>query len=368
MVQRDDDYDGNEKYPKNRRTDAFGFGEIGGIGQLVYHVFRFKDYRVDFNVNGEPIAIPIVDKENGLEFFDKKHPTSADIFINLCNLALEIDDLAETRSCAEIIVSWCKENVHPYFIDEIYDEIHDTGFDLETDAYLMEKDGTFSIKQFMTELEKLYNTVRFYMAIEGIKKNDNKKALALHSEGRYFTGFPFFEKYKIGVYLEDAAIDVSSAKGDLIKEMQIENKYIDEHPEDEIIVVAENDFESFPQAHIEELEDQLLDCFPDFTLRLKKTNRKKRIRFAVDIHSIFDVAWCTFARYLAEEPIREKEQTTGKQRSYDMALANCCHCGQYMYRRNNRQEYCFRPECQKARNANNQKMFRERKRREKANQ
>ena len=119
---------------------------------------------------------------------------------------------------------------------------------------------------------------------------------------------------------------------------------------------------------LEELEDQLLDCFPDFTLRLKKTNRKKRIRFAVDIQSIFDVAWCTFARYLAEEPIREKEQTTGKPRRYDMALANCCHCGQYMYRRNNRQEYCFRPECQKARNANNQRDFRRRKATERAQQ
>ena len=246
-----------------------------------------------------------------------------------------------------------------------HDELNDAGFDIETDAYLLEKDGTFSIQRFMTDLEKLYNAVRFYMAIEGIKKNDNKKALALHSEGRYFSGLPFFEKFKVGVYDEDAEIDVSGAKGDLIKEMQIENKYIDEHP-DEVIVVAENDFEQFPQAHITELEDQLLDCFPEFSLRMKRTIGKRRIRFAVDIHSIFDIAWCTFARHLAEEPIRGKEQKTGKPRRDDMGVANCLHCGKFIYRRNNRQEYCLNPECQKARNANNQKMFRDRKRAEKA--
>ena len=165
--------------------------------------------------------------------------------------------------------------------------------------------------------------------------------------------------------LPSIAFAIIGAKGDLIKEMQIENKYIDEHP-DEVIVVAENGFEQFPQAHITELEDQLLDCFPDFSLRMKRTIGKRRIRFAVDIHSIFDIAWCTFARYLAEEPIREKEQKTGKPRRDDMGVANCLHCGKFIYRRNNRQEYCDNPECQKARNANNQKMFRDRKRAEKA--
>ena len=31
-------------------TDTLGFGEIGGVGQLVYRLFRFKKYVVRYNM------------------------------------------------------------------------------------------------------------------------------------------------------------------------------------------------------------------------------------------------------------------------------------------------------------------------------
>ena len=33
----------------NRQTDMLGFGEVGGVGQLVYHSFRFADYEIDYS-------------------------------------------------------------------------------------------------------------------------------------------------------------------------------------------------------------------------------------------------------------------------------------------------------------------------------
>ena len=175
----------------------------------------------------------------------------------------------------------------------------------------------------------------------------------------------YFEKYKIGVYDDDASIDVSAAEGNLIMEMQIENRYIEEHPR-EIVVIDEDGFEVFPQAHLPELQEQLLDCFPDYTLRLKISPGRNRVVYTADIYSIFDIPWYSFARFLAEEPVREIEKAHGVTRDPNETIINCRHCGKIIIRRNSRQEYCDSPECQKARNANNQREFRRRKAIEKA--
>lgn len=58
--------------------------------------------------------------------------------------------------------------MHPYSIDFIYSELTDN-FDINSvDANLVERDGIFEIDRFMKDLEKLYNAVRFYVALEGI--------------------------------------------------------------------------------------------------------------------------------------------------------------------------------------------------------
>ena len=33
----------------DKTTDILGFKEIGGIGQLIYHPFRFKKYELDID-------------------------------------------------------------------------------------------------------------------------------------------------------------------------------------------------------------------------------------------------------------------------------------------------------------------------------
>ena len=47
-------------------------------------------------------------------------------------------------------------------------------------------------------------------------------------------------------------------------------------------------------------------------------------------------------------------------------MMTCRHCGDFFIRRNNRQEYCDKDKCQKARNAKNQREFRKRKQMAKA--
>jgi hypothetical protein len=82
--------------------------------------------------------------------------------------------------------------------------------------------------------------------------------------------------------------------------------------------------------------------------------------FAVDVESVFDIAWLTLAHMMAED--RVEEHRGGSNKGLDGIMIACQHCGDFFIRRNNRQEYCDKEEYQKARNAKNQREFRNRKR------
>ena len=109
---------------------------------------------------------------------------------------------------------------------------------------------------------------------------------------------------------------------------------------------------------------RLIDCIPDFHLRLKLNHKSGKIVFAADVYSVFDIAWYTFARLLTEDP--SFEFLGSDDRCWNGILICCHHCGRFFYRNAKHQQYCDRPECQKARNAKNQRDFRKRKAIEKA--
>ena len=112
------------------------------------------------------------------------------------------------------------------------------------------------------------------------------------------------------------------------------------------------------------LRERLIECIPDFRLRLKLDPKSEQVVFAADVSSVFDIAWYTFARLLTEDPSLECLGSDGKRHG---GIMICCHhCGQFFYRKAKHQQYCDRPECQKARNAKNQRVFRKRKSNEKS--
>ncbi len=93
-------------------------------------------------------------------------------------------------------------------------------------------------------------------------------------------------------------LDVSSAKGDLLAEMQLYNKYREEHPYD----TPAGEFATEPYDDYERLRDRLIECIPDFRLRMELDPRTDRLVFSADVKSVFDIAWYTLARMLSEEP------------------------------------------------------------------
>ena len=136
----------------------------------------------------------------------------------------------------------------------------------------------------------------------------------MQHEGRHFETLPFLDKY-LRPELAHPDIDVSSAGGDLLKEMQLESAYFEKHPD-------------------ERFSDRFREPYDDF------------------------------ARLLTEDP--SFEFLGSNDRCWNGILICCHHCGRFFYRNAKHQQYCDRPECQKARNAKNQRDFRKRKSIEKA--
>lgn len=114
-----------------------------------------------------------------------------------------------------------------------------------------------------------------------------------------------------------------------------------------------------------ELLNKLIERIPDFNMRLKVNPKTNRIEFSADVNSVFDIAWFTLARMISEDPTPGNKGLSNDDRP-EGSMICCRYCGDFLIRRNGRQEYCDKPDCQKARNAKNQREFRRRKRIENA--
>ena len=175
----------------DKTTDILGFKEIGGIGQLIYHPFRFKKYELDIDKSDDYCATPFC--RPGYEpIFPKEDFLSGQgLLTSLCNLAMQINSFDNKIPYTQLIMEWCTNNMHPYNIDFIYSELNES-FDINSfDAEMVEKDGTFEINNFLDDLGKLYNAVMFYVALEGVCIADDKAAYDLSKEGKYFEGQSF---------------------------------------------------------------------------------------------------------------------------------------------------------------------------------
>ena len=228
--------------------------------------------------------------------------------------------------------------MHPYSIDFIYSELVENS-DINTiDAEMVEHDGIFEIDRFMNDLGKLYNAVRFYVALEGILFAEDDVAYNLYEEGRYFESYSYFEKYKHAVpEVPNDIVGEPNTPQELLESMMRTNQYIENHPVEQP-PEGSFDFNNNPYDDYDELRKTLADFIPEFNMKLKLNSATGRYEFSADIDSVFDIAW------------------------YTLAIMICCrNCGKFIIRKSNRQEFCDSEECQKVRNARKQKAYRERK-------
>lgn len=322
-----------------RKIDILEANTVGGIGQLIYHLFRFEDYEYDYDRNNQLIVRPICKKDCYPEICTDDFPTGANLFVSVYNLAQKINATASKKECAELIVDWCKNNVHPYNIDYIYDGLLDNEYNFKGGNIFLENDAVFSIDSFMYDLEKFYNAATFNYAFEQMCLGNDDVALALSNPGKQFSGLPLFEKFRYNPN-QFPKVDYSSAKGDLLKEMQLDSAMRNQ------INVSE-DFVRVPFDYYEQLQETLMEMIPDFRIRLKINHKTRKAVFAADINSIFDICMYTLARKISDDVA--PEERTDFTNEYKGIVISCPFCGDAFVRKSNRAVTCGKEECNKAR-------------------
>lgn len=348
-------YDGMGKYIESKADntyDVIGFGDVGGIGQLIYHTFRFKDYEFEEGSGGAWFLKPIVYK--GMEpDLDKANGFSGkELFRELYNLGKKINDFSEERPYVDLIIEFCKDMAHPYYIDTVYSMIADEQFDIIDDGEMLERDSMFSLSSFMRDLECFYTAAQFYFALKKVCIGDGDDAFDLAHEGKFFEGLPHFEKYKHEEYFQEHKLEKGEiTPQELLAEMIADKEKAKKQKFQDVTWFAREPFDYY-----EELRGQLMDMIPDFHMRLKVNPRNNQVVFAADVHSVFDIAWYTLARMIVDfGPPEEGGQTRDLKEGI---LITCLHCGEAFIRDNNRQLYCKKDECQKAHNAARQRKYR----------
>ena len=345
-----------------KKTNLLTFGDIGGVGQLVYHNFRYRAYSLAADDTGKMLAVPTVNEDTTLDVEQKEDLDGNTILTSLCDLARRIDSFETKDSYQDAILNWCTIHMHPYRIDEIYTLYScEADIGMEMAGKIAARDGIFAIDQFMADLGRLYYAARLKRALDGVAIAEEEDAYNLYAEGRFFEAPAVFEKYKNRTPIVPDELIENGGDINIVDAMQLERQHEASHPQEP---VPEGAFAEEPYDDYESLRERLLECFPDFRLRLKAHPKDGRIVLSAEVDSVFDIAWYALAHLITEEPL---PQDIGKTQMHpEGILATCKNCGHYFIRRNSRNHYCDREECQKARNARNQREFRKRRAEKKA--
>ncbi len=304
-------------------VDVIGFAEIGGVGEMIYHTVRFPEYVLDTE-NGVQILKPVCSP--GCEPIKKTDYalTGKKLLVSLCNLFKKINDPDYQGSYIKLIADWCKENTHPYRIDDLYDLMSITDFDIEQLGFMVEKDGIFEIDEFIHDLSNVYHTFAFYYALDELRRGNDQYARDLYYEGQFYDGFPFLEKYRVRSSEERGA---EPGKNDTDTQKPFIKHVLDDFTD---------------------LQNLLLSLFPEFNMKLKANPRTKRVVYAADVQSVFDICWYTLSRMVADDapPMDYDSDSEFAEGS----ILSCLGCGDFYIRKSSTQKYCDRPDCQAERN------------------
>ena len=207
----------------------------------------------------------------------------------------------------------------------------------------------------MDELGKLSNTFEFYYALNQLREGNDKHARRLYYEGKYTEGYPFFERYKSLLETQDGngmESLLSPYNEPTSNDSDKKHSFIVDSPG---LAEGEIPFAYTPLEDYDHLINKLIEMFPDFRMRLKKNPRNKRIVYAADVNSIFDIAWFTLSRLVADDAPPEDIDYDADFNTPSGTILSCLSCGSFFIRKHNRQLYCMNSDCQAARKRKNRR-------------
>ena len=336
-------------------ADVITMADIGGIGTLIYHTFRFKDYEYDYLPDDTLVLKPLVYKGYEPDIDKDNSLNGSDIFVKLYNLAERINNFSEKKSFDELILEFCKDVAHPYSIDTLYITLTEDELNVEQQGYRISEEAMFPVADFKRDIERFYHGAKLYFTLRQIADGEDCDYLSLSEDGRHFDGIYGFDRFRNPVMSQTEQDDTDNdfvpiTRNDWKKVFAEEDA--DRKKYEQFLEEHEYDLWRYTPEPIEEFyefRNKLIEMIPDFHIRLKVDPKTDKVVFAADVRSIFDIAWYTLSRYMVDVQLTD-EGTIEKHYS-DAKVCVCKCCGKAFVRtaNRNRQQYCDDPDCERKR-------------------
>lgn len=331
-------------FPK-ANNQHLGLVDIGGVGEIVYKVVKFKDYDyddqaniVDKGIKGkiiyplDPYEAPNLDTDLGL--------TGKKLIVSLCNLAEEINfkEYHNDVEVASLVMNWCKEYFHPYNIESLYEKYRELERGENDRKYYQEwTDGVFNLNTFIDDLAQLYSVFTYIYAFLECLNGNPEFALNYDKSGHYFHTVPWFADYMARIDVEKYDIDPSW--DDIIRAIK-DSEHSKMH------LNTKEEFRKAVVADKANIYKKIENMIPEIKIRLNYDIDRKKCELVANVESIFDICYYSIARLLAANAPSE-DPNTDKYSVYDLgeSVSFCEVCGRMYIKSGNNQKCCGDEAC-----------------------
>ena len=350
--------DYGQKYSSkaDNAADVITMADVGGIGTLIYHTFRFKDYEYDDMPDGQLALTPLVykgyepdvDKDNALN--------GSDIFAELYNLGEKINDFSEKKSFDELIIEFCKTVAHPYDIDTLFTLLTKDKANIEKHGYMISEEAMFPVSNFKRDIENFYHGAQLYFALRQIADGEDFDYLTLSEAGRHFDGIFVFDRFRIPVMPGTEQDDPEGDAFDPVSKEDWEKIFAKTAAErkryEQFVEEHKHELYKYTPQPIDDfyhLRGKLMEMIPDFRMRLKLDPKTNKVVFAADVHSVFDIAWYTLARYMVDVQLTDEGTNEKHYSNAKVCVCKCCGKAFLRLAKQNRRQYCGEQDCDRKR-------------------
>ena len=350
--------DYGQKYSSkaDNAADVITMADVGGIGTLIYHTFRFKDYEYDDMPDGQLALTPLVyngyepdvDKDNALN--------GSDIFAELYNLGKIINDFSEKKSFDELIIEFCKTVAHPYDIDTLFTLLTKDKANIEKHGYMISEEAMFPVSNFKRDIENFYHGAQLYFALRQIADGEDFDYLTLSEAGRHFDGIFVFDRFRIPVMPGTEQDDPEGDAFDPVSKEDWEKIFAKTAAErkryEQFVEEHKHELYKYTPQPIDDfyhLRGKLMEMIPDFRMRLKLDPKTNKVVFAADVHSVFDIAWYTLARYMVDVQLTDEGTNEKHYSNAKVCVCKCCGKAFLRLAKQNRRQYCGEQDCDRKR-------------------
>ena len=272
--------------------------EIGGIGDIKKHTFRFHSYRIGTE-DGKLTIYAEYEPERPPVIFSG-YPCGQELLMDLCNLYLELRDKTQ-EECARILVRWSIENIHPYYLYGDNVEYIEFNNDDPNDYWdcmvnVLECYHVY-VEDMVRDLERLYIDTMTVFTLRKLMDGDVAEAQRLYQDVRV----PEKENLMARWYRTE--------------------------PDRRSLVIKE-----------------FVEKLPTFTMNLEYDLSDRQLKLQPLVKSVIDAAYYGLGRFAAVNA-GALDDYGGKTN-----IAFCQACGRAFIKRGNRQKYCGTMQCQSIRN------------------